>query len=43
MEAAKSVLLSYTSKHPEFLSDNVIVNTLMHLASILHDSVEYAQ
>ncbi|ODM88588.1 hypothetical protein Ocin01_18094, partial [Orchesella cincta] len=40
VEAAKNVMVAYASKHSEPLSDNIIINTLMHLASILHDSVD---
>lgn len=40
VEAAKNVMIAYSSKHPESLSDSIIINTLMHIASILHDSAE---
>lgn len=40
VEAAKNVMIAYASRHTENLSDSIIINTLMHVASILHDSVE---
>lgn len=40
VESAKSVIGAFNSKHTDVLGDNVLISTIMHFATMLHDSVE---
>jgi len=40
VDIIKSVLSAFNTKHSETQNDSILINTVMHLASLVHDSVE---
>ncbi len=40
VESAKAVIAAFNTKHPGTLGDNILISTIMHFATMLHDSVE---
>jgi hypothetical protein len=40
VDSVKNVLSVYNTKHPDAQGDNILISTLMHLSTMLHDSVE---
>ncbi|CAG7719449.1 unnamed protein product [Allacma fusca] len=40
VDTVKNVISTFNAKHPEPAGNNIVVNTLLHLATIVHDSVD---